>query len=570
MVDDNPEIHTDFSKILCPDETDAAFDAAAAEFFGEAPRVNPGVRFELTFASQGKEALDRVVLACEQDRRFAVVFMDVRIPPGWDGMETTLKLWEVDPDLQIVICTAYSDYSWQEMMDAIQNPDRLLVLKKPFDTIEILQFAHALTEKWALLQASRQNADLLEAIVRTRTHELEEAKGKLEAEIAQRQLLEEHFRQSQKLEAIGTLAGGIAHDFNNILSAINGYSDLARVEAKNHPAILDYLDSVQKGARRATELVRQILTFSRQQPPERRAVQLWHVASEAVKMLRATIPATIDFHVELATDTPVVFADTTQIHQVIVNLVTNGWHAMKNYSGRLLIRLENHVEGEERSGSLRPGRYARLEISDSGCGMDETTLNRIFEPFFTTKAPGEGTGLGLAVVQGIMQSHDGCITVRSTVGKGTTFQLFFPAHIAEITEAPAEKMDLQFGDGQRILYLDDEPTLASLGVKMLHRLKYNAESYTDPEAALAAVRSNATEFDLVITDLSMPVMSGVEFAIQVRSIRPDLPVLLTTGYGAGLTEEQIRASGIQEVVLKPVSLKALASTLERSFAGSKS
>jgi PAS domain S-box-containing protein len=378
--------------------------------------------------------------------------------------------------------------------------------------------------------------------------------------------LEAQLRQAQKMEAIGTLAGGIAHDFNNILSAINGFTELAKMESVSHPVALGYLDEVAKAGTRAADLVRQILTFSRQRDQERKPLQLRHVVAEAFKLLRATIPATIQFKVSLSSATPTVLADATQIHQIVMNLATNAAHAMRDQPGWLEARLEGlEVDAALVAAhpELRPGRYARLTIGDTGHGMDRATLERIFEPFFTTKALGEGTGLGLAVVHGIVMAHDGCITVQSQPGQGTTFSLFFPALATEEAEAAAGPAAIPRGHGERILLLDDEEPLVMLGKKMLERLGYTVATETNPLLALSAFQAQPDAYDLVVTDLAMPRMAGTELARQLLLIRPTLPIILVTGYSASLTGESVQAMGIRELVLKPLSRHSLGEAVDR-------
>ncbi|HEY9248668.1 MAG TPA: PAS domain S-box protein, partial [Rariglobus sp.] len=288
--------------------------------------------------------------------------------------------------------------------------------------------------------------------IRDRAFPIKDANGEVyrivgtAEDITEWRKLEEQFRQAQKLEAIGTLAGGIAHDFNNILGAIIGYIELTKIGLQGNATAHQYLDMVLQGAHRAASLVRQILAFSRQQEQQRVVVQLRHVVAEPLKLLRATIPAMIEFDVSLANDLPVVLADPTQVHQVVMNLCTNAAHAMKDRPGRLVVNLDKFVmDGRqpEIGAHLKPGLYVRLTVQDTGCGMDRGTQDRIFEPFFTTKGPGEGTGLGLSVVHGIMQGHDGAVTVQSQVGEGTTFHLYFPAEGVPAEEVkPAEKTDV--------------------------------------------------------------------------------------------------------------------------------
>ncbi|HZZ57584.1 MAG TPA: PAS domain S-box protein [Opitutaceae bacterium] len=253
--------------------------------------------------------------------------------------------------------------------------------------------------------------------------------------------LEGQIRQAQKLEALGTMAAGLAHDFNNILGAIRGYTEIARMILVENPPVHEHLGAVLKATERAAHLVKQMLTFSRQQPQELRPVRLAPVVTEALQLLRATVPASIEFEASLAADTPTVLADTTQIHQVLMNLGTNAWHAMKDRPGRLRVTLERCAVDAALAATqrrLRPGLYARITVSDTGCGMDEATQRRMFEPFFTTKGPGEGTGLGLAVVHGIMENHDGAITVYSQPGEGTVFHLYFPAYGGDLAETATE------------------------------------------------------------------------------------------------------------------------------------
>jgi PAS domain S-box-containing protein len=387
-------------------------------------------------------------------------------------------------------------------------------------------------------------------------------------DITKQRLLEEQFRQAQKMEAIGTLAGGIAHDFNNILAAINGYAELAKMQAAGNASVLECLDTILKAGGRAVNLVRQILTFSRQQEVRRVPVQLTEAVTESVKLLRATIPTTIDFSVSLAQDTPPVLADATQIHQIMMNLGTNAWHAMREHQGCLEVKLEKFEVDTLIAAThpqLRLGLYVRLTVSDTGKGMDRATLGRIFEPFFTTKGPGEGTGLGLAVVHGIMQEHEGAITVYSQPGEGTVFHLYFPECAGAVSKEAAPPAALISGRGKRILFVDDEEVLAVMGQKTLERLGYKVEAQTSVTAALALVRADPQRFDLVITDMTMPEMTGMDLATRLQEIRTDLPIILTSGYSANLTAERTRALGISEMLMKPHTIHALAMAVQRAL-----
>lgn len=387
-------------------------------------------------------------------------------------------------------------------------------------------------------------------------------------DISGRKKLEEQYRQAQKMEAIGTLAGGIAHDFNNILAAIYGYTELAQVALKENPEVHEFLEAVLKASRRATDLIRQILTFSRRRQPERRPVQLRPIVEETLALLRASIPSTIGFEAILATDAPVVFADATQVHQVLMNLGTNAWNAMRESPGRIKIELERWVVDEAQAASsaqLHPGVYARVSVSDSGCGMDQATLERIFEPFFTTKPVGEGTGLGLAVVHGIMASHDGAVTVDSEPGEGTVFHLYFPAFAGEAGAIADDDSGVPRGHGERILLVDDEELLIRLGVTTLTGLGYQVETALRPVAALELVRSDPARFALVITDQTMPGMTGTDFASRLRQIRPGLPIILTTGYGMSLTPERLKEAGICQLLPKPTTICLLGTAVHAAL-----
>ena len=388
-------------------------------------------------------------------------------------------------------------------------------------------------------------------------------------DISGRKQLEEQFRQAQKMEAIGTLAGGIAHDFNNILTAIVGYVELGRMVLKDNPEVRQYLGSVLKASSRATDLVRQILTFSRRQRSERRVIALQPVVTESLALLRATLPWTIAFETVLAPDAPVVLADASQVHQVLMNLGTNAWHAMTDQPGRLGVTLERCVVDAAHAAEqtrLHPGVYARLSIRDSGCGMDQATQRRIFEPFFTTKGPGEGTGLGLAVVHGIMESHDGAVTVYSQPGEGTVFHLYCPAQAGAEEVAALKESPLARGRGEQVLVVDNEESIVTLMVQALGALGYAAEGVTQAVTALARVRENPARFDLVLTDQTMPEMTGLVLATELRKIRADLPVIVMSGYSSPLMVERVAAAGVRQLLAKPATLHALATAVQTALA----
>ncbi|HXJ56112.1 MAG TPA: PAS domain S-box protein [Verrucomicrobiae bacterium] len=409
-----------------------------------------------------------------------------------------------------------------------------------------------------------------------RLHAAEVLQAERKRAEAEQDRLRAQLQQAQKMEALGTLAGGIAHDFNNILGAILGNAELARHDiGPNHPAAVS-LQEIKSAGRRAKELVQRILAFSRPQQPIRQAISLQPVIEEILKLLRSTLPATVQLVHETLPDTPMVLADVSQVHQVIMNLATNGWHALEDRPGCIRITLAPYQAHEPDPGpggpELRPGRYARLSVSDTGKGMDPATLQRVFEPFFTTKAVGKGTGLGLSMVHGIMKAHQGDVSVESRLGHGATFHLFFPAApmVEKQTFLPASvptASDLiRMGSGQRILVLDDDAPMTFLVERLLGKLGYQVRSHTSAAQALAAFHADPAAFDLVITDLSMPGISGLDVAREILERRPQIPVVLVSGHLRPEEIEQARKIGVREVVLKPSAVDELAPVVRRLLA----
>ncbi|MFV0437656.1 MAG: ATP-binding protein [Desulfopila sp.] len=378
--------------------------------------------------------------------------------------------------------------------------------------------------------------------------------------------LEQRYQQAQKMEAIGTLAGGIAHDFNNILTAVLGYADLAGLEVTQGSQVEKYLQEVNRAGNRAKELVKQILTFCCRNQPEAMPLRLQPVVEEAMKLLRASIPKTIDIAVRLDDGDALVFADPTQIHQVVMNLCTNAYHAMRESGGELTVALDRvELSGQEVHGvsaSLPQGKYLRLMVVDTGVGMPPEIGNKIFEPYFTTKPRGEGTGMGLSMVHGIVASLGGEVTFRSVVGAGTTFEVYLPIRGVEVADeavmAPAEVK----GAGS-ILFVDDESALADLGRQMLTISGYEVVTETDSERALELFRRNPDRFDLIISDLTMPRLDGLSLMQQCRVVAPHIPVILQTGYSEVIDRERALAEGANEFLFKPLSWPSLVECVER-------
>lgn len=386
-------------------------------------------------------------------------------------------------------------------------------------------------------------------------------------DITERRKLEQRVFEAQKMESIGQLAGGIAHDFNNILAAITGNLYLATMDAAEQPAILEHLENISAASQRAAELVKQILAFSRKTNPDRAPIQLNPIVMEALKLLRASLPAGIRIETDLA-ETPAVMANATAIHQVIMNLGTNAWHAMTDQKGVFRVDMKP-LEVDEDFARTRPdlhaGNYVQLSVSDTGKGMDRQTLKHIFDPFFTTKGVGEGTGLGLSVVHAIMKSHDGGICAYSEPGIGTRFTLYFPAVATSVAVPAIKATTIAHGHGEHILLVDDEESLAEVGKQMLEHLGYTVTAKTSPLDAVTALREQPEMFDLAITDLTMPGMDGVELGRQLLEIQPRLALILSTGYSRMTTAQKLQELGFRELLIKPWTGRDLAEAVARAL-----
>jgi PAS domain S-box-containing protein len=383
----------------------------------------------------------------------------------------------------------------------------------------------------------------------------------------ERHVLEEQLRQAQKMEAIGTLAGGIAHDFNNLLGAIVGYAELVADAVEDEQAQGD-LRALLEAADRGRQLVDHILAFSRRQGIVRRPVALGQVTEEVIKLLRATLPASVEIRLQIHPEVPRVLADVTSVHQILMNLGTNAAHAMPT-GGTISIQLEPfYVRDSMARGrtDLHEGPYARLMVSDTGEGMDRVTKSRVFEPFFTTKGPGAGTGLGLAVVHGIMRDHEGAVDLESEPGQGTTVRCFFPSLMTEADDRPERPRIAPRGNGERILLVEDEPSLAQVGARRLVRLGYQVIIETDSTHALEMVRARPGDFDLLITDYSMPRLNGIYLGQALRVLVPELPIILITGNLEGISAAEIASAGVGLVLQKPVTVQQLGEAVQKLFA----
>jgi len=425
-----------------------------------------------------------------------------------------------------------------------------------------------ITERQSAEAALRLAHEALEERVQERTAELATTLEQLQAEMVERQRLTEELRQVQKMEAVGRLAGGVAHDFNNILAAMIGYTELATHNMPVSSPAWHQLREVLRAGQRAKALVQQILTFSRRTEQAHTPVQFPPLVEEALALLRASLPSTIEIRQYIDPEAGAVLADPTQLHQVVLNLCANAEYAMRQTGGVLEVRLEA-VDVDTALAAPYPtlhlGRHVRLTVRDTGQGMPPDVVERIYDPFFTTKAAGEGTGIGLSVVHGIVANHGGTITVESQVGHGTTFMIYLPCIPWDMAGEVQAEESLPHGQG-RLLLVDDEPALVRLGHSVLKQLGYDVTAHTSSVEALADFQAAPHRFDLVITDYTMPQMTGDALTRALRRLRPDIPIILETGFSHTIDAEQAAALGIDAFLLKPWTVLELARTIAQVLA----
>ncbi len=533
VVDDNTAIHDDFRKILAAETREAnRFNNLEQALFGDASGAVSRATFRVDSALQGQEGLDLLNRALQENDPYLLAFVDVRMPPGWDGIETLSRLWQACPDLQAVICTAYSDYSWDELTRQLPRADNLLILKKPFDTVEVLQITHALTKKWELACQAKLRMEDLEQMVQERTSALQQT-------MTDRLKLEAQLRHATKMEAIGCLAAGIAHEFNNLLTVIQGHAGLLRGTPHGAPNGVDSVERIMQASIHAASLTRRLLAFSRKQPLHLKPLDL----SAAVKAMKPMLGRLLgeNYPLELKCDSQPLstFADDASIQQTLINLVVNARDAMPSGGTiRVSTSLMTVAEAEALQHlDARPGRFACLTVSDSGCGMKPEVIERIFDPFFTTKEVGQGTGLGLATVHGIVQQHRGWIQVTSQPGQGSTFRVFFPAWDGPsqlALEAKAEgNRAIYCGNGEGVLLVEDEDTVREMARLALEHGGYRVFEAADGPQALEVWEKSPVRIELLVTDMVMPNgLSGASLARQLQARDPRLRTLFTSGYSS--------------------------------------
>jgi two-component system NtrC family sensor kinase len=568
VVDDNPAIHDDFRKVFrAVREPQADLVHAEAALFGDAVAPAIASEFEIDSAYQGHEALARIEQSLAEGRPYALAFVDVRMPPGWDGIETIQRIWSVYPELQVVICTAYSDYSWEEMIRKLGSSDNLVILKKPFDNVEVLQLACAFGRKWELNRQANLKLEELGRMVSQRTKELEIANQDLRREVHDRSQAERQLRHAQKMEAIGQLAAGVAHDFNNVLTVIHGHASMLMMRLGAEGPHSRSLSEIRHSAERAANVVRQLLMFSRRQILQFRNVDLGDVIRSVSGMLRQLVGEHIILETECAKGLPPIFADRGMLEQIALNLTLNARDAMPRGGSIKLACTEVTVEPTDvkPDSDARTGRFVRFSVSDTGCGIDSEGLSHLFEPFYTTKEAGKGTGLGLATVFGIVKQHEGWIEVESEVKVGTTFTVFFPvsSKSAQKLCEPVEVMPQGTGT-ETILLAEDEPSLREMVQEVLLIQGYRVLTAASGPAALEVWHREQRRIDLLLTDMVMPGgMMGTDVAAELRRSNPYLKVIFTTGYSPGVAGSSHTLEEGVNFLPKPYSPNKLAEIIRK-------
>ena len=388
-------------------------------------------------------------------------------------------------------------------------------------------------------------------------------------EEAKRAELETHMHEAQKMESLGTLAGGIAHDFNNILAAILGYAELAKLKGRQGVDVEPYVEKISLAGMRAKNLVQQILTFSRQGESEKAPIDISRALGDALKLIKATTPSTIEIKTHIPPHLAPVFANETHIHQIVMNLCGNACHAMREAGGVMDISLaEVTVDPHtaSRHANLCPGKYLRISVADTGCGIPQEKIDRIFDPYFTTKPVGEGTGMGLSTVHGIVTDHGGGIKVYSEVDAGTAFDIYLPAANSAIRASTGETANMPTGR-ERILFVDDEKVLIDIGRDLLTRLGYQVETRASALDAVEAFRATPMKYDLVISDMAMPKMDGMQLAKAVKAVRPEIPIILCSGFSEKFGSLALKEILAEAILMKPVAYAELAGTVRRVLDG---
>ena len=565
IVDDNPSIHADFRKILVAGAVSQSLHDAAKAFFGDddEPADDTGCKLDvdLDSAYQGQEGYKKTLAAVKEGRPYTLAFCDMRMPPGWDGLTTIEHLWKADPDLQVVICSAYSDDTWVDISKRLGRSDRLLILKKPFDNAEVMQLAVALIEKRRLIGVASLKREELEQLVEERTLQLKER--------------DQALRQKQKLEALGSLAGGIAHEFNNLLQAIMGYTSFAMENLPKNEQPYEDLSYALQATERASSITGELLKFSRQEPAKKVIRNTNEIVDTMTVLLKPLLSPWIELSIDVCEDPGFVSVDLNQISQALVNLCINARDAMEK-SGKLSIRLYRHTDVNETAYAKNPfpsdpatSDYAVIAVTDNGSGMSEEVIERIFEPFFTTKDVGKGTGLGLSMVFGALEDHGGCVTVESSEGAGSTFRLFLPL-VSESTDKSLSTTPGQGSDSTRgtetILLAEDDATVRQVTARVLTSAGYTVIEAIDGRDAMTQIDEHLDTIQLALLDIVMPHKSGHDVARHLAEVRPELQVIFCSGYDPELNgQAELELSMDHTHIRKPIVPSSLLQEVRRTL-----
>jgi len=493
---------------------------------------------------------------------FDTAIIDIQMP-DMNGIEMCKKLKEnpVTAIIPVILLTAHA-FSSEYMTEGFEaGADEYLT--KPINNIELGVRIKAMLRIKQAEDILRRNNEIQEEIIKKRTDELVKINKKLEDEINERKKIELMLKQAYKMEAVGTLARGIAHDFNNILQIIIGNTDMAIDCISENTNPLVHIQEIQLASNRAKELIQQILNFSKNDKIEKESVNISVLLNESVRLIRSSIPSTVKIIELIELENAVIHANPTQINQIILNLCANATQAMK-YEGNLNISLtkiwiDNILS--KKLGKIGIGEYVKLTVEDTGCGISPLVIDRIFEPYFTTKSDENGSGLGLAVVYGIVKNHNGAISVSSEPESGTIFDIYLPTVNYNQTNNKKIKTYIQKSKNERIMFIDDEKMLVNIAERMLANLGYRVNCFNDPQKAFESFKSNPYEYDLIITDATMPDIPGHKLAEKMIQIRSDIPIILCTGFSPLVDEEDALKIGIKKFLIKPISKDQLSQAI---------
>ena len=573
VIDDIPAIHQDFRKILGQrDVEDSELESLESAIFGiESQRQVASRGYDLTSAFSGEEGARLVREAIAEGRPFSTAIVDMRMPTGWDGIETIRQLWEVDPDLQILICTAYVDHTWPDIVAKFGHHDQLLILRKPFDAADVCQIAAAMTEKRRLTSWYKDTVSDLEGVIERKTETLRSELRRRE-ELQQRLLdREKQVGALQKMEAIGIFAGGVAHEFNNLLQIILTHTEFACEASNKNETLRSDLSNIRAAAERASSLTQQLLGFSDRKPLRCRDIDVNMIIRELADMASPLLGNRINLRSLLSQQPIVVSADPTEIQRVLLNCCINARDAMDG-AGELTLRTESvdlDASDCESVQGLTPGQYASIQIEDNGKGIPEEFLGRVFDPYFTTKETGSSSGLGLSMVYGLVKQHAGLVRLDSTVGKGTQVEILLPV-VTQIQQEnePAQTEtrpdgNRQTTDSMTVLYVDDEESLRHAGQRILESAGYHVITARDGQEAIAIVENDHESIDLVLLDDVMPNLTGSKTFERIKHLRPDLPVVFCTAHDP--KDNSSPDAGATQVLYKPFAADQLLASVKQTL-----